>query len=353
MSPDSSSVTRHGPEALSGPAERTGPELPDHLLEVLDRFERYLRIEAGNSANTCRAYLADARSLLRFLCSEGVDTPDRIDLPVLRAWLSALVLGGAARNTVSRKATVARVLLTWLHRTGRIETDLGERLRLPRRSRSLPGILRADQAEELMRVAREDVDRTMPSRDGVRGSDTAAYGGERPPVVVHAIALRDHALVETLYATGVRVSELTGIDLDDVDQERRVVRVTGKGDKERIVPFGVPARHALNRWIRDGRPVLSTSRSGRSVFLGLRGGRLNPRQARDVVYRLTGRLTTAPSMSPHALRHSAATHLLDGGADLRSVQELLGHATLSTTQIYTHVSVERLRASYQQAHPRA
>jgi integrase/recombinase XerC len=350
MSTDSSDIVRSGVRAWGGSRPRVTPgrpepDLPESLAEILDRFERYLRVEAGNSAHTRRAYLTDVRSFLEFAATAGVDTPGRLDLSLIRAWLSELTASGLSRNTVSRKATVVRVLLAWLHRTGRIEADPGDRLSLPRTTRSLPGVLRVDQAAELMRAAGEEVDRTAsPASDPVRDQESR---------IPHALALRDHALLETLYATGARVSELVGIDLEDIDEERRVIRVLGKGAKERMVPFGLPARHALDAWIRDGRPVLSTSRSGRSLFLGRRGGRLNPRQARDVVYRFTGTIKAGPTMGPHGLRHSAATHLLDGGADLRSVQELLGHATLATTQIYTHVSVERLRASYQQAHPRA
>jgi integrase/recombinase XerC len=345
MSADSFETARSGVRVPGESLSPGEPDLPDPLVEVLDRFERYLRVEAGNSVNTRRAYLADVRSLLGYAIAAGADTPERIDLPLIRAWLSDLARAGLGRNTVSRKATVARVLLAWLHRTGRIGTDPGERLYLPRTARALPGVLRVDQAADLMRVAQDEVDRTAPM--------SSTTDRDQDSTVAHALALRNHALVETLYATGARVSELVGIDLEDIDDERRVIRVLGKGDKERVVPFGVPARRALNRWIRTGRPVLSTSRSGPALFLGSRGGRLNVRQAREVVYRLTGTLNTAPTTGPHGLRHSAATHLLDGGADLRSVQELLGHATLATTQIYTHVSVERLRASYQQAHPRA
>jgi integrase/recombinase XerC len=168
-----------------------------------------------------------------------------------------------------------------------------------------------------------------------------------------AVALRDRAVLEVLYATGVRVSELTGLDLDDLDRSRRTLRVLGKGAKERVVPVGLPADRALGEWLDRGRPVLVAAAGDRAVFVGLRGRRLDPRRAREVVHRGMAQVEGAPDIGPHGLRHSAATHLLDGGADLRSVQELLGHATLATTQIYTHVSVDRLRAGYRQAHPRA
>ena len=179
-------------------------------------------------------------------------------------------------------------------------------------------------------------------------SDAAERAQSADPV-----ALRDAAMLELLYATGVRVGELCGLDLDDVDAERRTVRVMGKGRRERVVPYGVPAQRAIDAWSRSGRPVLAVSTSGPALFLGRRGKRVDQRQVREVVARSAAAAGTNHPVGPHGLRHTAATHLLDGGADLRSVQELLGHATLATTQIYTHVSVERLRASYRQAHPRA
>lgn len=327
----------------SGPVRRrpaADAPLPDALTEVLSAFDRHLGVELGRSRHTCRAYLGDARSLFRYAAALGVHTPAGIDLTVLRGWLADIADAGAARTTLARRAATARVLLTWLHRTGRVETDAGTRLRSPRAARSLPGVLRAEQAAELLRVAGAHAGTVPP-------------GNTREERVRRALALRDHAVVELLYATGIRVSELVGTDLDDVDAERRTLRVMGKGAKERIVPFGVPAGEALHAWLADGRAALATPGSPSALFLGRRGRRLDPRQARDVVYRLLDQVEGVPSMGPHGLRHSAATHLLDGGADLRSVQELLGHATLATTQIYTHVSVERLRASYEQAHPRA
>ncbi len=178
----------------------------------------------------------------------------------------------------------------------------------------------------------------------------AAESGAREE---HPVALRDHVIVELLYATGIRVGELCGLDLDDVDAERRVVRVLGKGDKERTVPYGVPAAEALERWVTIGRPVLMTAVSGPALLLGKRGGRIGQRQVRTVVHEAVGAVPGAPDLAPHGLRHTAATHLLEGGADLRVVQEVLGHSSLATTQLYTHVSVARLRAVHEQAHPRA
>lgn len=182
--------------------------------------------------------------------------------------------------------------------------------------------------------------------------DTAAGPAQGAPGGAEAVPLRDRVLLELLYATGVRVSEACGLDVGDVDHGRRVIRVFGKGGRERSVPYGVPAQRALDDWLRRGRPAMVGARSGDALLLGARGGRLNPTTARQIVgaYAESAGL---PRTSPHGLRHSAATHLLEGGADLRAVQELLGHSSLASTQIYTHVSVERLRAAYRQAHPRA
>jgi integrase/recombinase XerC len=181
----------------------------------------------------------------------------------------------------------------------------------------------------------------------------ASAASRAASAVSRALAQRDWAILELLYATGIRVSELTGLDLPDFDHGRYTVRVMGKGSKERTVPFGGPAALALAEYLASGRPALVGLRSGMAVFLGRRGGRIDVRTVRRVVHDLVEGVDGNPQLGPHGLRHSAATHLLDGGADLRSVQELLGHATLTTTQIYTHISVERLRASYEQAHPRA
>jgi len=317
------------------------PSGHDDVNEVLRAYERYLGAERGRSIHTRRAYLSDVRSLIAYATGRGLDSVLELDLATLRGWLAAQTAGGAARTTIARRAASARSFTAWLARTGRSATDPGIRLRSPRAARSLPGVLRHDQAAELMGVA----DRGVASAVAL---DDAADRVRRT-----AVALRDRALVELLYATGVRVSELTGLDLGDIDRERRVVRVLGKGAKERVAPYGLPAAEALEDWLRGGRPVLAGAASGVAVFVGLRGKRVDPRQVRQVVHGLAQQLDDAPPVGPHGLRHSAATHLLDGGADLRSVQELLGHATLATTQIYTHVSVDRLRAGYRQAHPRA
>jgi integrase/recombinase XerC len=267
--------------------------------------------------------------LVGFARRHGVSDLAGIDLVLLRSWLAALTSAGRSRATVARRAAAARTFLAWATRTGRIPADPSARLLAPRRRPTLPTVLKAQQAAELMDAAAE----------------AAAPG--------HPIGLRDRAALELLYATGARVGELVGLDVDDVDLRRRTVRLFGKGSKERIVPFGAPAAAAVQAWLSTGRPALARSGSGPALLLGQRGRRVDQRQIRAAVHRLAGALAEPPDLGPHGLRHSAATHLLEGGADLRTVQELLGHATLATTQIYTHVSVERLKVTYEQAHPRA
>ncbi|WP_345710681.1 tyrosine-type recombinase/integrase, partial [Kineococcus glutinatus] len=228
-----------------------------------------------------------------------------------------------------RRAAAARTFTAWARRTDRVADDAAQRLRAPRASRHLPRVLRADQVSALLEAA-------------------AARAGDGDPLRV-----QDVAVLELLYATGCRVAEVVGADVDDLDLERRTLRVLGKGSRERVVPFGRPALVALDRHLSAARPRLAVETSPPALFLGRRGARLGQRQVRAVLTGLLAGLEGIPVVGPHGLRHSAATHMLDGGADLRSVQELLGHATLSTTQVYTHVSVERLRRSYRQAHPRA
>lgn len=325
---------------------RVRAELPPSVHEVVLAYERHLALERGLSAHTVRAYVGDVVSLLGFLhglpvidTGEPAQTDggnrsrgsgvEALDLQVLRAWLAALLASGASRTTLARRSAAARTFTAWAHRRGHLPTDPGTRLASPRPHRTLPSVLRQDQASDLLRAS---------------GSGAA----ERD-----AIALRDHALLEMLYATGVRVSELCGLDVADVDLGRRVVVVLGKGGRERTVPFGEPAERAAREWLTHGRPALVRPTSPPAFLLGARGGRFQPASVRRIVHEALGAVPGAPVMGPHGLRHSAATHLLEGGADLRSVQELLGHATLATTQLYTHVTVERLKAIHDRAHPRS
>lgn len=305
-------------------------DVPDLQAAILDEYAEHLALERGRSAHTRRAYLADLRSLFAFLEQRapggGLET---LTLPSLRAWLAVQAAGGAARTTLARRTSAVKTFTAWASRKGLLAADPATRLQVPKSRRTLPAVLRADQAAAAMTAA-----------------DLGAREGD-------PLALRDRVIVELLYATGIRVSELCGLDIDDVDTGRRVLRVLGKGNKERTVPFGGPALTAVADYLDHGRPALIGSGSGPALLLGPRGRRLDPRQARTVVHQTVAAVDGAPDIGPHGLRHSAATHLLEGGADLRVVQELLGHSSLATTQLYTHVTVARLRAVHDQAHPRA
>jgi integrase/recombinase XerC len=305
-----------------------GTELSAGWADALAAYERHLRVERDLSANTVRAYVTDLTALAEHAQRLGRVDPGDLDLSVLRSWLASLQTRGRARTTLARRATAARVFTRWLRRTGRAPEDAGAMLASPKRHRTLPPSLRESEVRALL--------------------DATAAAAEDEP-----IGRRDIAILELLYATGIRVGELVALDLEAIDRERNLLRVFGKGRKERSVPFGTPAAQALDAWLRLGRPDLATARSGPAVFLGARGGRVDPRTIRRMVHRRLAAVDGAPDVGPHGLRHTAATHLLEGGADLRSVQELLGHASLATTQLYTHVSSERLRKAYRLAHPRA
>ena len=305
------------------------PELPPALAAAAHGFGRYLEGERARSPHTVRAYLSDIHSLLAAAAADGAADLDGIDLATLRRWLGGQSEMGMSRSTLARRAATARSFTAWAVREELLDADPALRLKAPKREKSLPGVL---QQQQVVRVL-----------DGL-----AAEVKEGGP-----LALRNRAMVELLYATGVRVGELAGMDVDDLDPNRRTLRVVGKGNKERTVPYGLPAAVAVDDWLRRGRPLLAADGSGPALFLGVRGRRVDQRQVRAVVKDLLDALGDTAARGPHALRHSAATHLLEGGADLRAVQEILGHSSLATTQIYTHVSVDRLRRSYQQAHPRA
>ncbi|WP_104088080.1 tyrosine recombinase XerC [Arthrobacter sp. GMC3] len=307
--------------------ERT--RIPGELAQAADGFERYLLAERGRSAHTIRAYRGDVDALLIHALTEGVTTLSGLDLSLLRRWLGDQSAAGLSRSTLARRAATVRSFTAWAMREELLELDPALRLKAPKRDHTLPAVLQQQQIQRLMEAL----------------EDHAGDGD--------SIALRDHAMVELLYATGIRVGELAGADIDGLNQERRTLTVLGKGNKERVVPYGVPAEQALQKWLSAGRPTLVKSDSGPALFLGKRGSRIDQRAVRTVVQHVFGDLGDTSATGPHTLRHSAATHLLDGGADLRAVQEILGHSSLATTQLYTHVSVERLRESYKQAHPRA
>ncbi|MGC5171108.1 tyrosine recombinase XerC [Micromonospora sp. DT81.3] len=302
------------------------------LDAAADAFALHLERVRRLSPATVRAYRADLRDLA---ATAGLVPLEQIDLELLREWLWNATKRGDARSTLARRTAAARSFFAWCLDEGLVATDPSLRLVAPKRGRTLPAVATADALRELL-----------------DGYQVRAEAGD--PLV-----LRDHALLEVLYGAGIRVSELCGLDIDDLDLDRATARVLGKGSKERVVPFGTPARRALGAYLTRGRPVLRSRidsarpTAGAAVFLGARGGRIAPRSVYDLVSRALGPLVGSSAVGPHALRHSAATHLLDGGADLRTVQELLGHASLGTTQIYTHVSSERLAATYRLAHPRA
>lgn len=285
-------------------------------------FADYASLVLGRSPNTVKGYVSDLATLAGY-----ADTFDAFTLEALRTWLADALTAGRSRATLARRTAAARAFSTWAYRQGYIDHDAAARLKAPKVNRALPNVVRGERATELVEA------------------DTAddAHPAEH---------LRDRAMLELLYATGMRVGELTGLNLADIDLARGLARVTGKGNKQRVVPFGREATLALNEWLEFGRSELANGKAEDAVFVGSRGGRIDQRQVRRVVER-AGQRAGVSDISPHTLRHTAATHMLEGGADLRVVQEMLGHSSLQTTQIYTHVSAQRLKNIYDQAHPRA
>lgn len=292
------------------------------MNNAIEAFTSYLNRERSLSDNTIRAYVGDLESFASHLKALGVENVSTLNISHLRSWLANQQSKGASRTTLSRRATSIKLFTKWAHKNGLLPNDVGANLATPKAHRVLPEILDVKSADLAMQSL----------------ETFAEESGE-------LTAIRNLAMVEMLYASGSRVSELCGLNLKDIDYERSTIRVIGKGSKERVIPIGRPAIAALEKWLAV-RPQLANDKSGDAVFLGARGKRIDQRQVREVVYKTI-------ELGPHALRHSAATHLLEGGADLRTVQEILGHASLSTTQIYTHVSAERLHSAFKQAHPRA
>ena len=363
------------PEPATSPGPGASPEpaaLPAALDAALDAFRHHIEAERGLSPHTVRAYLGDVAALLEHAAAAGATGPADLGVGTLRAWLAEQHGRGQARASLARRAAAARAFTSFAHARGLMPADPGPLLGMPRIPRRLPEVLRQDQVAAVLAAAAAAAPGGSsaatpgglpapggvpapggpPAPDGPTGHD-GPPGLSGPSGQDAALALRDAAIVELLYATGIRVSELCGLDLGDLDEGRRTVRVLGKGSRERTVPAGIPAVKAVATWARSGRPVLVTPRSGHALFLGARGRRLDPRTARRVVHATLAAVPGTPDSGPHGLRHAAATHLLEGGADLRSVQEILGHASLTSTQIYTHVSIERLQSAYRQAHPRA
>lgn len=372
--------------AAGGPAAADS-QLPAGLGRALAAFERHLASERGLSPHTVRAYLGDVTALLEHAARDGCASAGDLDIGILRAWLAVGHGAGKARASIARHAAAARAFTAFTHARGWSQADPGLLLGTPKTGRHLPQVLAREQVAAVLDGA---VPGALVPGGPVPGGPVpgrARVAGRRPLAAQDtaqslAIAARDTAVMELLYASGIRVSELCGLDLGDLDEHRRTIRVLGKRGKERVVPIGIPALRAVRAWIQDGRgAVLSAAarqqhpgqpgsapgdrtprgaarqgpgqRASAALFLGARGGRIGPRAVRRIVHERIAAAGTVPDTGPHGLRHTAATHLLEGGADLRSVQEMLGHASLATTQIYTHVSVERLLAAYRQAHPRA
>ncbi|MFM1983819.1 MAG: hypothetical protein RL723_254 [Actinomycetota bacterium] len=291
-------------------------------------FRGYLDAGRGYSSNTVKAYVADVSDIAGFLEKKQIENLDQLQLEHLRDWLWQSTQQGLTKATIARKSAAVRSFTAWAFKNNLLDTDPGLRLKSPKASRTLPKVV----SRESLAIVFEKLE-SMATNDNPQG-------------------VRDLVVVELLYASGARVSELVGLDLESIDYSRNIMRVMGKGAKERMVPFGQPAREALEKWIRVSRPMLESDKSGRALLLNSRGQRIGVRQVYGLVAKLL-EATPTGAAGPHSLRHSTATHLLDGGADLRAVQELLGHASLGTTQIYTHVSIERLRDGYKNAHPRA
>jgi integrase/recombinase XerC len=302
----------------------------ENYEKLIAAFTRHLEVERSLSVHTVRAYLGDLESLLTHLETIGVTDISLLELIHLRSWLANQQVKGGARTTLSRRAVSVRLFTKWAVKNKYLAKDVAATLATPKGHRTLPEVLDIADAKTAM--------------DSLA---TRAAEEETP------ISQRDVAMVELLYATGARVAELCGLDVSDIDYGRQTIRVLGKGNKERSIPLGNPAMKALNVWLKEGRDSIKNSLSGNAVFLGARGKRIDQRTVRTVVYNALQAIEGIERMGPHALRHSAATHLLEGGADLRTVQEILGHASLATTQIYTHVSTERLQKAFKQAHPRA
>lgn len=309
-----------------------------NLDQLLDDYLSHVAVEHGYSPHTVAAYRSDLIELIAFTEARGSTDAAAIDLPLLRDWLWAATERGLARTSIARRAASARGFTAWLTRRGLLDADPGMRLKAPRAQRTLPRVVTEQAVTDVLAAL------------------AARAAGGAPTEV------RDLAIIELLYASALRVSELVGLDLGDVDRRRRVVRVLGKGSKERMVPYGAPAARAIDRYLDESRPKIMANASENAaqapaatsaVFLGARGGRMGVRSVYGLVAAILAEIPGTGPSGPHAFRHTAATHLLDGGADLRAVQEFLGHASLGTTQIYTHVSSERLKQSYRTAHPRA
>ena len=297
-------------------------------VDPIAQYEEHLVLVRNLSDNSIRGYISDLNSLLEHINKLGVREFKDLELKHIRSWLAYLQSNGASRSTLARRIVSIRAFTYWAASQKWIESDIGAALEVPKPLRKLPEVLNQEEANTVVEAMQ------------LRASEEPTPEN-----------LRDLAIIEVLYASGIRVSELCGLNIRDLDFGRNTLQVLGKGNKERVVPLGLPAVRALQSYLEFARDSFKNSKSGDAVFLGSKGKRIDQRIARAVVN--DAMKAIGSNMSPHGLRHTAATHLLEGGADLRTVQEILGHSSLSTTQIYTHVSTERLKEAYKQAHPRA
>jgi integrase/recombinase XerC len=295
---------------------------------LIAQYEEHLAIDCNLADNSIRGYVSDLQSFLAHIEKLNITEFSDLELKHVRSWLANLQTTGAARSTLARRIVSMRAFTGWAYRNGWLSSDIAASLVVPKPHRTLPDVLNQSDAQQMIDAL---IERNMETHT--------------------AKSRRDLAIVEVLYASGARVSEICGLDMRDLDQSRQTIKVLGKGNKERVVPLGGPAMTAINDYLSNARPEFANESSGDAIFLGSRGKRIDQRTVREIVYRATAEVGV--KMGPHGLRHSAATHLLEGGADLRTVQEILGHSSLATTQIYTHVSPERLKSAYDQAHPRA
>ena len=296
--------------------------------ELIAQYEEHLVLVRNLAENSIKGYVSDLESFLKHMEKLHIDEFSQLELTHIRSWLAELQGAGVARSTMARRIVSIRAFTYWAASQGWLKSDLGSELAIPKPHRTLPEVLDLADTETVLASVQTRVN-------------------EEPT----PLAIRDLAMIEVLYATGIRVSELCGLDIRSIDESRNTLQVLGKGSKERVVPMGIPAMNALHNYLAVGRPELVTEKSGSAVFLGSRGNRIDQRTVREVVYEAMA--AVGSKMGPHGLRHTAATHLLEGGADLRTVQEILGHSSLSTTQIYTHVSPDRLQKAFDNAHPRA
>jgi len=296
--------------------------------ELIAKYEEHLVLVRNLAENSVKGYVSDLESFLKHLEKMKIEEFSELELSHIRSWLANLQSTGVSRATMARRIVSIRAFTYWAASQGWIKSDLGADLAIPKPHRTLPEVLDIADTETV-----------------IASLQTRAEEEPTP------LTIRNLAMLEILYASGARVSELCGLDIRSIDHDRKTLQVLGKGSKERVVPIGIPAMRALNNYLTVARPQLVNEKSGNAVFLGSRGNRIDQRTVREIVYDAMSAIGS--KMGPHGLRHTAATHLLEGGADLRTVQEILGHSSLATTQIYTHVSPERLHKAFKDAHPRA